>query len=89
MNKEELFDLFKKREKARAYYERMSMSEKDQKSIMILNRVLYGRQAVCQGFEPWDKLQFEAEFRCAQAKREYETLSRQYQLALDKHLNGE
>ena len=69
MNKEELFDLFKKREKARAYYERMSMSEKDQKSIMILK--------------------FEAEFRCAQAKREYETLSRQYQLAQDKHLNGE
>jgi len=36
-----------------------------------------------------EKEKFEAEFRCAQAKREYETLSRQYQLALDKHLNGE
>jgi len=69
MTKDELFDLFKLREKARAYYERMSMSGiKHDASV---------------------EEKFEAEFRYAQAKREYETLSRQYQLAQDKYLNGE
>ena len=69
MTKDELFDLFKIREKARAYYDRMSMSEINHDSS--------------------EKEKFEAEFRYAQAKREYETISRQYQLAQDKHLNGE
>jgi len=69
MTKDELFDLFKIREKARAYYDRMSMSEINHDSS--------------------EKEKFEAEFRCAQAKREYETLSRQYQLAQDKYLKGE
>ena len=69
MTKDELFDLFKLREKARAYYDRMSM------------------QGIKHDSSVEEK--FDAEFRYAQAKREYETLSRQYQLALDKHLNGE
>jgi hypothetical protein len=69
MTKEELFDLFKLREKARAYYERMSMSGIKHDSS--------------------EEEKFYAEFSYAQAKREYETRSRQFQLALDKHLNGE
>ena len=69
MTKDELFDLFKLREKARAYYDRMSM------------------QGIKHDSSVEEK--FEAEFRYAQAKREYETISRQYQLAQDKHLNGE
>ena len=32
---------------------------------------------------------FEVEFELAAAKREYETISRQYQLALDKYINEE
>ncbi len=69
MTKDELFDLFKLREKARAYYDRMSM------------------QGIKHDSSVEEK--FDAEFRYAQAKREYETISRQYQLAQDKHLNGE
>jgi len=69
MTKDELFDLFKLREKARAYYDRMSM------------------QGIKHDSSVEEK--FEAEFRYAQAKREYETISRQYQLAQDKYLNGE
>lgn len=66
MTKDELFDLFKRREKARAYYDRMSM------------------QGIKHDASAEEK--FEAEFRYAQAKREYENLSRQYQLAQDKYL---
>lgn len=69
MTKDELFALFKLREKARAYYERMSMSGIKHDSSV--------------------EEKFEAEFRYAQAKMEYEDISRQYQLAQDKYIKGE
>ncbi len=69
MTKDELFDLFKLREKARAYYERSSMS---------------GIKHDASAEE-----KFEAEFRYAQAKMEYEAISRRYQLAQDKYIKGE
>ena len=69
MTKEELFDLFKQREKAMARYERMAMS-----------RIKHDASA---------EEKFEVEFELAAAKRALETISRQYQLALDKYLNEE
>lgn len=68
LTKEELFDLFKQREKAMARYERMAMS-----------RIKHDASA---------EEKFEVEFELAAAKREYETISSQYQLAQDNYLNG-
>ena len=68
MTKDELFDLFKKMEKARACYE----------------------VSMCQApYDASEEEKFEKSLRYYAAKREYETLSRQYQLAQDKYIKGE
>lgn len=69
VTKDELFDLFKKREKARDYYDIISMYQ-----------------------APHDASEgekFENSLRYAHAKREFETISSKYQLAIDNYLNGE
>jgi len=69
VTKDELFDLFKRREKARDYYERMSM---------------------CQApLDASEREKFENSLRYAHAKREFETISSKYQLAVDNYLKGE
>lgn len=69
VTKDELFDLFKLREKARAYYDRMSM---------------------CQTpHDASEREKFENSLRYAHAKREFETISSKYKLAIDNYLNRE